>query len=111
MNAAARLLNQGVLSRGWVITVILSRLQFSLYLLLTAIIVSALSIVYVTNTARTATADMQRLMAERNQLHVEWNQLLLEQGTLSTQTRVQHVAVKKLNMVMPNSRSVVVINE
>ena len=49
MNAAARLFNQGVLSRGWAFSVFLSKAQLSVIVLTIAVLTSALSIVYVTN--------------------------------------------------------------
>ena len=42
MNAAARLFNQGVLSRGWAVSVFVSKAQLSTYCLVVAILTSAL---------------------------------------------------------------------
>lgn len=111
MNAAARLLNQGSLSRSWVVSVILSRTQFSYLVLISALLVSALSIVYVANTSRNLNASVQQTLTERNQLHVQWGQLLLEKSTWVAPARVQHVAEDEMGMVVPNSASVVIVNE
>ena len=111
MNAAARLLSKGSLSRSWVISVILARTQYASLLMMAAVLVSALSIVYVTNMTRSMNANIQQILAERNRLHIEWGQLLLEKGTWITPARVQHVAEEQMGMVLPDSKSVVIVNE
>lgn len=111
MNAAARLLSKGTLSRSWVVSVILARAQYASLMLMVAVLMSALSIVYVTNTSRSVNASIQQLLSERNRLHVQWGQLLLEKGTWITQARVQHIAEGQLGMVVPDSKSVVIVTE
>jgi cell division protein FtsL len=111
MNAAARLLNQGSLSRGWVITVFLNRTQFAMFALITCVLLSALSVVYVTNASRSLNANIQQILTERDQLHIQWGQLLLERSTWIMQARIQHVAENKLGMMIPDNKSVVVVNE
>lgn len=111
MNAAARFLNQGSLSRNWVISVILARAEYSVFLLIAAVLVSALSIVYVTNTSRSLNAAIQQTFVERDHLHVQWGQLLLEKGTWITSARVQQIAENQLGMVMPEGKSMVIVNE
>ncbi len=112
MNAAARLLGQSSsLSRNWVVSVILSRVQFSTMILVSALLVSALSVVYVTNLSRSLNAGIQQTLTERNQLHIQWGQLLLEKSTWVTPARVQHVAEDQMGMVVPDSKSVVIVSE
>ncbi len=111
MNAAARLLNQGALSRGWVASVFLTRAQFTLLALILGVLLSALSIVYVTNTSRSFNASLQQILAERDHLHIQWDQLLLEKSTWTVQARIQDVAESRLDMVIPDNKSVVVVNE
>jgi cell division protein FtsL len=111
MNAAGRLMNQGVLSRGWVVSIVFHRTQMPLVCVVFAALVSALSIVYVTNSSRGLNADLQQALLERQQMHVQWGQLLLEKSTWIMQARIQNVAEDKLDMVMPNNKSVVVVNE
>ncbi len=111
MNAAARLLKQGTLSRSWVISVVLARAQYATFTLAIGVLVSALSIVYVTNTSRSLNAGIQQAIAERNQLHIQWGQLLLEKSTWVTPARVQHVAEDQMGMVVPDSKSVIIVNE
>lgn len=111
MNAAARLLNQGVLSRGWVISLFLNRAQLPLFIAALAVLVSALSVVYITNTTRSLHASLQQTLTERDRLHVQLGQLLLEKSTWIMQARVQNVAEKHFGMVVPDSKSVVVVKE
>jgi cell division protein FtsL len=44
----------------------------------------------------------------RNQLQVEWGQLLLEQSSIVAQGKVEELAVKELNMEVPDMNKVVV---
>ena len=111
MNTAAQLLNKSTLSRTWVVSFLISKAQFSLFLLSFAVLISALSIVYVTNASRGCRANIQQFIAERNQLHTEWGQLLLEKATWTMQARVEQVANDKLSMVIPDTKSVVIIDE
>lgn len=111
MNAAARFLSQSTVSRTWVISVLLSKAQFGLFTLIIAVLMSALSVVYVTNTTRSLNASVQQMLADRDHMHVQWGQLLLEKSTWIMQARVQQIASDKLDMVVPNSQSVVIINE
>jgi cell division protein FtsL len=111
MNAAARLLSQGSLSRGWVLSVILTRVPFTVLTLIAAVLVSALSVVYVTNTTRSLNANIQQTLAERNHLHIQWGQLILEKGTWIAPARVQKIAEEQLEMTALDSKSVVIVNE
>lgn len=111
MNAAARFLSQSTVSRTWVVSILLSKAQFSLFTLIVSTLISALSIVYVTNTTRSLNANVQQALAERDHLHVQWGQLLLEKSTWIMQARIQQIASHKLGMVIPNSKSVVIVNE
>jgi cell division protein FtsL len=110
MNAAARLLNQGALSRRWVISLFLSRFQLTLFSCVFAILISALGLVYMTNTTRSLNAAIQQTVSERDRIHVQWGQLLLEKSTLLMQARIQVLAQDQLNMVIPEGKTVVVIN-
>jgi cell division protein FtsL len=111
MNAAARLVSKGTLSRSWVVSVVLARMQYATLILMAAVLMSALSIVYVTNVSRSVNASIQQLQVERNRIHIQWGQLLLEKGTWITPGRVQHIAEEQLGMALPESKSVVIVSE
>lgn len=110
MNAAARLLNnQGALSRGWVISVFVTRSNVGMILFVLAILMSALSLVYVTHCSRSLNADLQQALVERDHLHLQWGQLLLEQSTLLTEVRVENAAEDDLAMIFPEGKSMILI--
>jgi len=109
MNAAARLVHQHALSRHLVLTHLLSRRQIAVLTLILTVLLSALSIIYVTHITRVMYATYQRNLADQDRLHVERSQLLLEQSTWTTQSRVQQIAENKLQMVTPDHNSIVVV--
>ncbi|EKD55296.1 MAG: hypothetical protein ACD_60C00015G0004 [uncultured bacterium] len=112
MNAAARLLNQGtLLSRSWVVSIFLTREQLPFLTMIAAVLISGLSVIYMTNTTRSLNASIQQTVTERNRLHVESGQLLLERSTWTMQARIQNEAEGQLGMVIPDNKSVVVVNE
>jgi len=111
MNAAARLVHQNVISRHLMFTHLLSRRQFVIMILTLSVLLSALSIIYVTHVTRILHANYQHNLLERDQLHVRRGQLLLERSAWMMQARVQQIAENKLNMVTPDHRSVVIIHE
>lgn len=109
MNAAARFANQNTLSRGFAITIDWAAAQFITMSLLLAVFTSALSVVYIANSSRSINAGIQQTLSERNRLHVQWEQLLLEKSTQVVQARVQHIAENKLGMEVPERKLVKVI--
>lgn len=111
MNAAARLVHQGTLSRHLVLVHLLTRRQIMAMALAMAILMSAISIIYVTHTSRVLHAAYQHNLLERNHLHIERGQLLLERGAWMMQARIQQIAESKLGMAIPNHQSVIIVHE
>lgn len=111
MNAAARLVHQNILTRQFVFAHFLSRRQMSLLGLTFAVLLTALSIIYVTHVSRIMHAGFQHNLAEQDRLHVERGQLLLERSTWMVQSRIQQIAESKLGMIIPDQKSVVIIHE
>jgi cell division protein FtsL len=111
MNAAGRLVHQGILSRHLILIHLLTRQQFVTLLLIFAVIFSALSTIYVTQATRTLHANYQHNLIDQDRLHVERGQLLLERSTWMMPARIQHIAENKLDMVAPDHKSVVIIHE
>jgi len=110
MNAAARLYHQGGLSRSWVFSILWARLEFSLFALIFSVLMSALSLIYVTNSVRGLNAGMQQSLIEHDQLHIQQGQLLLEKSTLMMQAHIQKVAEKNLEMVVPDTKTVIMVD-
>lgn len=111
MNAAARLLHQRTLSRHLVLGHWLNRQQIIALFLGIALLISALSVIYVTHSTRMLHAIYQRNIVELGQLQVQQDQLLLERSHWMTQSRIQQVAEKQLGMVIPDHHSVVIIRK
>ena len=80
-----------------------------LLLLGLAVLVSALAVVYAKFQTRVLFADLQALQADADRMNIEWGQLQLEQSTKLTHGKVEHLARKRLGMVMPSAEQVVVI--
>lgn len=110
-SSAARVVSVNTLSRTWVLPLLLSNVQYGIFTLFIGVLMSALSIVYVTNSTRTLNANLQQLAVERAHLHMQANLLQLEKNTWITEARVQDVAIGKLDMAVPKGQSLVIISE
>jgi cell division protein FtsL len=111
MNAAGRLVHQGALTRHLVLAHMLTRQQIAVMTLVLTVLLSALSMIYVTHVSRELYANYQRNLVEQDNIHVQRSQLLLERSTWTMQARVQQIAESKLHMIIPDHQSVVVIHE
>lgn len=111
MNAAARLVHQNALSRHFWVAHLFARRQVSIYMLILAVLLSALGIIYVTHDTRVLHAEYQRNLAELGHLNMQHGQLLLERSTLMMQSRLEHIAEGQLGMIIPDHKSVVIIRE
>lgn len=80
-----------------------------LFLLLAGICATALGVVLTTFNSRHLLNQLQKLEQERNQLQVEWSQLLLEQSSLVAQGRMEDAAMTQLGMEAPVMEQVVVL--
>lgn len=75
------------------------------------VFMSAIAVVYYKHQSRLLFTKLQTLNQEIEGLQVEWGQLLLEQGTWSADARVERLARERLQMVVPEPSTVVVIQE
>ena len=111
MNAAARLVHQSALTRHLVLTHLLTRRQIMVFFLALAVLISALSVIYVTHLTRIFCAAYQHDLVEQDHLQMQRGQLLLERSTWMMQARIQQVAEKKLGMMIPTHKSIVILHE
>jgi cell division protein FtsL len=111
MNAAGRLVHQGALTRYLLVSHLLTRKQFMLVLMIVALLISALSVIYVSHATRITHASLQRRLVEHAQLQSQRGQLLLERSTCLMQDRMQKFAENKLNMIVPSHESIVMIRD
>ncbi len=64
--------------------------------------VTALQLVATRYENRLLVVSLQELKVQRDDLEREWGQLLLEQGTWNTHSRIEELARAKLNMMVPD---------
>jgi cell division protein FtsL len=69
--------------------------------LVIAIFISALFLVLIKNAYHQAFMKLQTLKLEQENLHTEWMQLLIEEGTWGNYDRVYQIATTQLNMGPP----------
>jgi cell division protein FtsL len=110
MNAAAKVLQENSVFQGSLQQVLINKDLLLMILLLVAIGVSGFSVIYVKNDERQLYSQLQQLDNERNHLQVEHGQLLLEQSSWASPSRIQQVAERQLNMHYPTARDVVIID-
>jgi cell division protein FtsL len=80
-----------------------------IWLLGALVLGSALGVVYSKHLYRSRHIQLQQLQNTRDKLHVEWTQLLLEQGTLGSDVQVEKIAREQLGMIMLSPKQMVVI--
>lgn len=82
--------------------------QALLWIILGSVILTqSLGVIYSRQTRRLLHAELQSLYSVRDKLHIEWNRLLLEQGTWQADARVEKIARDKLGMVVPEKTIVI----
>ena len=75
------------------------------------VVVSAVSVVYSTYQTRKLVAEFQQLQNLRNDMEVEWGQLLLEQSAWGSFNRVEKLASKRLKMIVPEPNQIVMVSQ
>jgi cell division protein FtsL len=91
--------------------ILLSRNVATLVLLLLLVEVSAMSVIYSTYRSRALFAELENLRNDAEEMQVAWSQLLLEQSTLASFSRVVEVSQRQLNMKVPDSQSIIVLQQ
>ncbi len=103
--AKARQGEQAVFSWAAIFSV---RTQFILLLLL-ILLATGVSVVYTTFKNRYLLNELQQLKNQRNELQVQWGQLLIEQSTFSLEARVERKAIDELQMKVPEFAEIVMV--
>ena len=80
------------------------------YILLILVVVSAFSVIYYTHVNRQTTSELEQLFTQRDELDIEWRNLLLEQNSLAEHSAIESKASKLLNMKRPNIKTEVIIS-
>lgn len=81
----------------------------SLAMLTVLVVFSALAVVFSSYQHRQYFNDYQELAEQRDELQVQWGQLLLEQSALAAHSRIEKVVTKKLGMYVPEPSEIVVV--
>ena len=94
---------------GWPLPTALSPRLLLVAALLLACLMSALAVISVSHQTRQHYATLQELEREQQQLQTEWGQLLLEESAWSTPSRIERLAVERLEMRLPDIHDIEVI--
>lgn len=79
------------------------------YLMLVLVVSSAFAVIYFTHLNRQSTSQLEVLLTERDELDIEWRNLLLEQNSLAEHSEIENKAATMLNMARPTTESEVII--
>ncbi|MCB1649042.1 MAG: cell division protein FtsL [Pseudomonadales bacterium] len=81
----------------------------AIVLLLLFVLGSGVSVIYTTFKNRYLLNELQQLRTQRNELQVQWGQLLIEQSTFGLESRVERKATDELAMEVPPISDVVMV--
>ncbi len=79
------------------------------YILLLFVVMSAFSVIYYSHVNRQTTSELEVLLSKKDELNIEWRNLLLEQNSLAEHSAIETKAVKMLNMKKPTAASEIII--
>lgn len=74
------------------------KLKLINFLLIVAVMVSAMLVVYTRHSNRLLFVELEALNKQRDKMNIEWGQLQLEQSTWATDSRIEKIATEKLHM-------------
>jgi cell division protein FtsL len=110
MNAAAKVINQSNIFNGHLADMQMSKSLYMMIVLMVAVLVSALAVIYSTNSYRVTLSLVQQEEHQTHLLELQWGQLLLEQASLATPARVQELATNQLNMTLPTAKNTLLLH-
>ena len=105
MNVAVRTLNQSVVLPRFFVWPLFSKIHLLIVSLIFVIVISAFGVVFVKDTNRRLIGELQTLQNSRNNLYTKWSQLLLEESTWASQSRIAYIAQQQLAMTIPADQS------
>lgn len=74
-----------------------------------AVLVSAISVVYVKHRSRVLFVELRSLERTRDQLDVQWSQLAIERSSVGTLDRIEQVARERLGFNEPSVSDIEVV--
>lgn len=90
-------------------TMTFTRYGVCVILLVVLLFASAFGIVYTKDLNRRLLIEAQLLERENSLENERWGKLLLARGILARESRVHHLAEKRLHMLAPNPREISVV--
>ena len=78
-------------------------------MLMLSVMITSLQVINTKHQNRQAFIELQNLKKQQDQMETEWGQLQLEQATWAAHGRVEKIASKQLEMVIPPTGSVSII--
>lgn len=73
------------------------------------IVCSAIYNVYTTHETRGLVTQIERLLQDKDDLMMEWRNLLIEEHTLDEHSRIRRIALKKLSMSQATKKNSVLV--
>jgi cell division protein FtsL len=83
--------------------------SLQLLTMLALLLVSGLSVVYLTHRDRSLFNELQQLRDTANELDVQWGQLLIERSSLGLGGRVEQRALEDLDMRVPAIEEIIMV--
>jgi cell division protein FtsL len=81
------------------------------FLLLLLLVISAQFVIYSSFEARGHINHLHQLERERNDMQVEWGQLLLEQSAWASHSRVESIVTEQLDMGVPLAQEIILVRQ
>ncbi len=72
-------------------------------------VASALALIYTKHESRKLFVELEALTQRRDELHIEWGQLQIEQSTWATHARIEHIANDDLSLLRPKPNEIYVV--
>jgi|TARA_B110000503_G_scaffold42875_2_gene70195 cell division protein FtsL len=79
--------------------------------LLVLLVMTAQFVVYSSFQARGHINHLHQLETDRNDMQVEWGQLLLEQSAWASHSRVESMVVDQLSMSVPSAQQIILVRQ
>lgn len=79
------------------------------YGLIVLVTISAFTVIFLTHLNRQTTIELEQLYSQRDDLDIEWRNLLLEQNSLAEHSEIEQQAEQQLIMKRPKPNEEIII--
>lgn len=86
------------------------RSNYWLLLLVILVTGSSMAVIYVKHESRVLFSELRFKQKMQDELLIQWSRLQIQKSTLITQSNVESIARKKLNMILPEKIQVVTLD-